>query len=282
MRKLTFQELQRAYLLKLYELTDGNAFQDIERSVLNESLGITEQKESELLVYFKYGNLIEFTFSGANLQPEGIIFAEEYMAQDYADKELLVLKTIYEMGKNKPKRDVLYVDLLYSNATFKDDELNSIIEELERKGFLGKASDECVRISPQGMEFIEGKSNMPNHQSSRDVYNTYINAPSNNLIGGKSNTQNAQINLNPEFDNAIKSIVDLIQASSISGFKKDDLLSNVEHIKQLPSSEPSVELVEHAKSKINYLDAAVKGTDIAVKVVPYLPALITYFEGLIK
>ncbi len=227
----------------------------------------------------------EFTLclEKSNRDKKDKILEDEKMAEkNYAENELLVLKTIYDLGKNLPMGAVMVSDIA-KKLRMPYSELNEYLNELEeRKGLIENFSDEAVKVAPKGKEFLQGKSNLPGNITSGHTYNTNIYAPSNNQIGGQGNVQNAQIILHPEFDNAIKSITNLIKESSLTQFKQADLISNIEHIKQLQSSEPSVELVEHAKSKVDYLGIAVKGTDLAVKIAPYLPALYAYFESLIK
>lgn len=277
MRKRSFDELRKEYLIKLYELTNGASYKDIKRSVINEALKISDDDEATLIGLLKYANIAEYTFGSVFLTPTGVYLAETYMAQDYADNELLVLNTIYEYGSKSQYGEVIIFDLA-RDLNMTQFELNEYLNELENeKKFIRSIADEAVIVTPRGKEFLQRKSNVPN-QSVRDIYNTYINAPSNNQIGGQNNKQNAQINLNPDFDNAIKSVIQLINESSLSDFKKNDLNSTVEHIKQLPSSEPSLELAEHGKSKIDYVKLAVAGTDIALKIVPHLHTLHEYFD----
>ena len=285
MKNLTFLQLQEKYLQKMYELAKGTPYVQIDQRhrELNEIVEFGSEQYMGVAEQLQKKGWGEFGWAGCIfITSDGIEKIQNDMAQNYADKELFVLKTIDEMSKNNPRGEVHAREVQNALGLSFHEFYEITLELYDRKRYLGAASDEHIKLSPAGKEFLQGKSNMSNHQSVRDIYNTYVNAPSNNQIGGQYNTQNAQINLNPEFDNAIKAITDLIQSSSISGFKRDDLLSTIEHIKQLPSSKPSPELVEHAKSKISYLDTVIKGTDLAIKVAPYLPALVTYFERLIK
>lgn len=277
MRKRTIQELQREYLVKLYELTDGNSYKEIERSVLNKALDLSDGQETTLMGILKYPNLVAYTFTNAMLTPTGVYLAEEYMAKDYAEKELLVLKTIQQLSKYNPNNQVHFSDLQKAvNMSLHD--LNEIITELDnRKGYLGQAFDEHLKLSPAGKEFLQGKSNTNNQAG--NTYNTYINAPSNNQIGGKNNTQNAQININPEFDKAIESLVDLVKNSSFSEIDKEDHIADIERIKQLSQKEKSPDVIERAQKKISLLKSALEVGEMVVKATPLLEILSKTFGG---
>lgn len=284
MQNLTFLELQKKYLRKIYELSKGVSFTQIDQT--NKELddivefageqyrGLTEQLQRKSWANFEYAGVIWIT-------PDGVEKIQTDMEKTYAEKELLVLKTIYEMGKNKPKNFVNHTDLLYA-VEFSYDELNTIITELYRKGFLGESNDESVKISPRGMEFLEGKSNMP---AGNNVTNYNIHAP----VGAiqhqtQHSTQNVNQQINTvndsDFDSAINSIIDLVKESSLVNFKKEDLISEIERVKQLRELEPSPELTEHAKSKINYLETLFKAADLFIKAAPFFPHIYAFFEGL--
>ena len=281
MEHISKSNLRNKYILGLYKLSSGDNTQSIYIEDLRREVNISDQEERTLYYYLKDKKLVRMVFQRqVNLTTKGIDKAEKLMQKSYAGKELLVLEKIYEMCQKSSNRHILYKDSP-KDIDVDPYNLDDIIEELHNKGYLDSKYDEHYKISIKGIEFLQGRSNMPNHISARDIYNTNIHGNSNNQIGGQSNKQNAQININPEFDNAIKSIVELIKVSSISNFKKEDLITDIERIQNLAKNPPSIELVEHAKSKINYLDIALKGTDLSLKVAPYIPALIAYFEGLL-
>ena len=101
-------------------------------------------------------------------------------------------------------------------------------------------------------------------------------------IDGQNNTQNLTITNtinNPEFNSAIQSITELVKASTLNKYQKEDLISDLQRIEQLAKEKPTPELVEHAKSKILTLDNAIKGTELAVKVGQHIPTILNFFQG---
>jgi hypothetical protein len=102
--------------------------------------------------------------------------------------------------------------------------------------------------------------------------------------GGQGNTQNVTLTNtnNPNFDTAIKSLVELIQTSVISPEDKDELLTELQNINKLALKDANPALVERAKSKINYFELTANSVALGAKVAPYIPQLINYFETLLK
>ena len=275
MRIRTFQELQRDYLIKLYELTDGAAFKQINNSTLRNALGISEQDESELINYLKYPNFIDGTFGTVMLTPTGKMIAEGYMKEDYADKELLILQTADEMGKTSSGGIVIIFDLARElNMPVHD--LIDYLDELEnRKYWIKSVADEAIKVSPRGKEFLQKKSNMP--KATGDNYNTHNYGNAINQIGGSNNTQYAQMNLNPEFEKLITPVLDLIRSSELPQPDKDEFIQDIQTVNRLIAENP-----ERAKAKFDYLGTALKATDIGLKLAPYIPAITAFIESHIK
>jgi len=283
----TSNQLRIDYLQKVFELTGGHPLNGVHCRVLATELGISNEEQDKVFYYLKEKDLVKHFMQGkVILTARGIDELEKFMEKTYAEKELLVLKKIYEMGKNNPRRDVNYFDLPHY-MDVDSNELSTIVDELHRKKFLGDASDECVRISPKGVEFLEGKSNSPNLINRDNINNFNFHAPVGafqNQTNNSSQNVNQPINItdNSDFNTAIESLTELVKTSSLSNFKKEDLITDIERIQNLAKLEPSSELVEHAKSKINYLDTAIKATDLAAKASPYFPQIYAYFEKLLQ
>jgi hypothetical protein len=283
MRKPSFQEQKLQFLKNIYGLADGVAYRQVEMSKVTSALKLPGEQAIAIMVQLKNKELADFPFGYALITPDGIEEIDKHMAQTYAEKEFLVLKTIHEMSENSPSKAVKYGDV-YNALGMSNEDFHEIITELyDRKKYLGPTYDEHLKLSPSGKEFLQGRSNLYQSGSINNI--THINAPVGNLQQFTNNSNQAftQNNItNPEFNDAITSIIELVKSSAISNFKKEDLISDIERIKQLSETEPSPELVEHAKTKINYLEMAFKGTELATKVAPYFPQIYAFFEGLIK
>jgi hypothetical protein len=255
-------------------------FESGSRRYLPDKLGISEVDERITFNYLKHHGLVENFMQGrVIIKPPGTDILAESMEKTYADVERFVLETIFERCKQSPNGHIHYSALEdLDTAPYNESEITN---ELHNKNYLDSQIDECFKISVKGIEFLQGKSNSVN-QTARDIYNTNNYGHSINQIGGNSNAQTAQINVNSEFDNAIKSIVDLVKSSSLSSLIKEDLITDVERIQNLAKQEPSAELVERAKSRINYLETALKVTDLALKTAPIFPHLYAFFDGLLN
>lgn len=288
--KNRLDDLRRLYLHKVYELTNGNSKEGVSWKDLASELGISKEEENKTYYYLKDKGLVKSIFQGqVSITTQGIDEVEKNMERTYAEKELLVLKTIYEMGKNSPGNEVFFNDLKKAVNMPYDDLVTIITELYDGKRYLGESSDETVKISPEGMEFLENSRNSHNQNSSAtNIVNTFYGSVTNlqQQTHYSNQTFNRSISTvnNSDFNSAIGSILEIIKSSSLNNFKKEDLISDLERIQQLAEAEnePSRELVEHAKSKISYLETAIKATDLATKILPYFPQLYAYFEGLIK
>jgi Mn-dependent DtxR family transcriptional regulator len=284
MREPTLRQQQFQFLKKLYELAGGIAYKNVEMAKITSTLNIPNEKIMDIMMQLKKKNLAQFDFGGnASLTPDGVEEIGNEMEKTYAEQELLVLKTIHELSKNNTRGEAHFSEVEKA-VGLPFIVLCEIIDELhDRKNYLGEASDEHLKLSPRGKEFLQGRSNLNQSGSINNI--THINAPVGNLqqFTNNSNQTFTQNNItNPEFNDAITSLIELVKSSAISNFKKEDLISDIERIKQLAEEKPSSELVEHAKTKINYLEMAFKGTELATKVAPYIPQIYAFFEGLIK
>jgi hypothetical protein len=274
-KKLNYTEAKKEYLQTLYEMSEGNPFREIKLNDLSSRLNSTNDQQSGIMSQQKLEGFVTYTFGLAMITPLGCIEVEKEMEKTYAEKELLVLKTIYNLAKNLPNNEVHYSEV-YRAVNLPSHEMIKIQMELyDNKKYLMPSSDETLKVSPAGEEFLEGKSNMP--KTTGDTYNTNNYAPSINQIGGSHNTLYAQMNLNPEFEKLIAPVLDLIRSSEMSKPDKDEFIQDIQSINRLISENP-----KRAEAKFNYLDTALKATDIGVKLLPYTPAIYAFFESLIQ
>lgn len=168
------------FLRAVYKLSNANLRGGAYFRELESLLEITPEESNNLYFYLKEKGFVRRIYQNrVTITAPGIDEVEKNMANEYADKELLVLKTIYEMGKGNPRNEVLYIDFIEKLGVI-DFNLNDILTELyDRKRYLSNSSDETLKVSPAGMEFLEGKSNMKDKNNIHNV--THINAPIGNL-----------------------------------------------------------------------------------------------------
>ncbi len=137
-------------------------------------------------------------------------------------------------------------------------------------------------MTPLGIEEVENRRNQQNTTSGITQNTTNIHGSNYGGIqqGGQNNTQNITVTNNPEFDKAIAGILEVIKSASINNEDKEELLADVKAINNLALKEPSPNLIERAKSRINLLEASFKAVDLAIKVAPYMPQIYAFFENL--
>lgn len=190
--KLRLQELERRYLFKLYEKTQANTRKSVNLKQFESELGLSDEEADILFTRLSDKNLAKLiTFGNLIITQRGVDEVEAFMESTYAEKEYRVLHTIYEMGKNLSRNEVRFEDLKDAlGMSFED--LNMVLDELyDRKKYLGNSSDGTLKLSPAGMEFLQGKHNF--NQSGNPInYTTNIWGANygNVQIGGEGNKQN--------------------------------------------------------------------------------------------
>lgn len=279
------------FLITLYLLSDKTVGQEINREKIFDIIGTNFDERRQIPGILANERFVEWkNHIQISISLKGIIGVEKLMESTYAEREFSVLEAIYRISNKKPEEMVLINDLAKAlEMSFY--EINPILNDLEnRKGLIGSIED-TVWILPAGIEEIEKikrnperpTDNFPANVTNNYTFNAPVGAFQNNTLNSTQNVnQKIAVNNNSDFNAAIESILDLVKISSLANFKKEDLISDIERIKQLAENEPSSELVEHAKSKIDYLEKAIKTTDLAIKITPFIPQLYAYFEGLAK
>ena len=206
------------------------------------------------------------------------------MERTYPENEYLVLKTIYDACKENNYNGIDPFSL-EEKVGLDEYELNMILLGIEKKDLLSNKSTGTYVINHKGMEYLARYENPLQNAGGNN--NFTFNAP----VGAfqhqtQHSTQNVnqQVNINndADFNSAIGSIISLIEDSSLANFKKEDLISDIERIQNLAQTQPTPELVEHAKSKINYLETAMKTTDLAMKASNYFSQIYAFFDELIR
>lgn len=99
-------------------------------------------------------------------------------------------------------------------------------------------------------------------------FTTNIHGPNYGGIpqGGRGNTQNVTLTNtnNPNFDQAIANIVELIRASNLPADDKQELEEEVGKVNKLALKEPAPGLVDKAKSRLDVIKLGLQGTEMAM------------------
>ncbi len=122
-----------------------------------------------------------------------------------------------------------------------------------------------------------GQAMRLNDEGRAVYYSTTIQGHNYGAIaqGGKGNIQNVTLTNtnNPNFDQALASLVELIRTAQISDDDKQELEEEVGRVNKLALREPAPGLLDRAKSRLDMIKLAVTGTDIAIKAAPHLDTL---------
>lgn len=205
----------------------------------------------------------------------GIEKAEEIIKMRMAEKIRLVQGKIYDMGGSSHIQPVNF-ELLKSELGMEHRELVTIILELDRRGWTGRCSDECVCLSPLGVHEYESPSDS---KRGGDTFNNTFNAPVQGGFqqGGSHNTQNNVYSNNPKIDEAADAIIRIIQSSGITELDKEDLIKDVARLKELGAKEKTPDVIERSTKKLEALktglEVAEKGGGLLLKASPYLTTL---------
>lgn len=284
----SYAEKEYLVLKTIYDACRANNYNGIPPFSLYEAVGLDERETDRIVHGIDQKGWLSNQSTGTYvLNSKGVEVADRMKTENKTINHYKVLNEIYNLSKANTAMPV-GIDQIEKNTGISSHEMNGILSYLEERGLIEFPSGDIVRIKGRGIDEIEQTKNHPDQRTNNFptniVYNTHIHGDNYGGMqnGGENNTQNNQININPEFDNAIKSIIDLVKTSSLSNFKKEDLISDIQRIQNLAKQEPSLELVEHAKSKISYLETAFKATDLAIKAGHYFPHIYAFFEGLIK
>jgi len=236
---------------------------------------VVKYLESKDLISFKY------RVPCVRITTRGIDEIERVMAQSYAAKEFRVLKTIHETKHKAFNGWVNLDDLERELPDIPRPELFMILKDLEeRKGLIGSV-DQAVWIVPAGIEELEQAEQHPNRSTQyfpAQIINNYtLNVQGDNRAniqqGTHGSTQNITLTNNPDIDQAIRSLLELLQASSIPDDDKEEIQGEIDKVSKLALKEPAPGLLERAKNRLDLIKVAVTGTDIAIKAAPHLDTL---------
>ncbi len=278
MKKQSFEEFEKVYLLTLHRLTNGRSYVPI--NTLEFGFALPEfslEHKIEMDRLAKKRKWIELSMEAGlllnvSLLPAGVIAAEKVMAKTYAEEELLVLQKIHELGSDS-WAGVLLGDLQKALPDLTYPLREYLIELEDGKGFIDSPTGETVKASKKGVQFLEGRTNRDSGFSFN--INTGHGSP---VTFGDQNTIISNTNLNPEFDKALVSLVEIIKASSMPAHEMRLALDDLVDLQKLANVEKSPGIIARATKIIESFKVLAEAAGLAAQIGPYIPHLLSAFR----
>ncbi len=211
-----------------------------------------------------------------SIRPNGIIKAEELKKMQMVEKERLVLKKIYDLG-GPTHLDWVPIDRLQKELGMEFRELNGILLDFERKKGWAEGPDEAIGLTPAGVREYEnpGRDARGGGTTIQNIFHAPVQGGF--IQGGQGHTQHNVYSNNPKIDETIGAVVKLIQESNLDDLDKEDVLKDVERLKELASKEQTSDTLNRIEKRIGmvktFIETAQKGGELLLKVSPYLTAL---------
>lgn len=195
-----------------------------------------------------------------------------------------VLEEIYRLSGANPV-DIVVIDQIEKNTQISTHEMNGILLYLESKDLIEFPGGDIVRIKSRGIDEVERAKNHPEEKTDNfppqinNITNIHGNFYGGLQQGGEGNTQNNQVNVNPDFNNAIKELIDLVNNSDLHILEKEERLAEIDRIQQLAQREQTPEVQELGLSKVKLLETGLKVGEMALKASPLIGILAKLFGG---
>jgi hypothetical protein len=277
MSTLPLEEKRNKLILALYELhtTKGPRVNIYELERLS---GLERQEFYDMVRQLgrtQKGWLIKSN-ERVSITSEGIEKAEELLKMQMVEKERLVLQKIYDLG-GPTHTDWVPIDRLSKELGMPFRELNSILLDFERKKGWTEGPDEAVGLTPAGVREVENPGG--DARGGGTTVQNIFHGPFQGgmIIGGHGHTQHNTFSNNPKVGEAIDAVMRLVQQSDLGVLDKEDVLKDVERLKELTSKEPAPDTLQRIGKRIGMvkdgIEAAEKGGELLIKVTPYLVTL---------
>lgn len=221
---------------------------------------------------------------GGQGNAQNAINSSNMSIDDRTKNRYRVLEEIYELSGANPS-EIVVIDQIEKNTQISTHEMNGILSYLENKGLIEFPGGDIVQIKSNGIDEIEQARNHPEERT--DNFPPQINYITNVQgdfygglqQGGEGNTQNNQINVNPDFNNAIKELIELVNTSDLHYLEKEERLAEIRRIQELAQREQTPEVQQHALSKVKLLETSLKVGEMALKASPLIGILAKLFGG---
>jgi hypothetical protein len=273
---VSFNDLLQKYLAEIYTLAGKKSFVKIDSELLVTRLNLSRDEKNILWKKAITSGFIKGSmFGGVCLTFNGFEVASDYMERTYAEEERIVLETAIRLSKATDQRHIFWNKLEAELPKLSHD-LRDIVNELEARGLFLHEIDEGVRVGPKGYEFVENQSNRASLNTT--IFETHNHGPSINQIGGENNTQNAVLQVNPDFDKAITELTSLVKASSMPAHDIAEAIADLESITRLALAPKDEGIVKRAMAKIASLKTLVEVGGLAVQAAPQIEHLLKAFN----
>lgn len=270
------QELAWRYLEKLYELSEGGLNPQVDYRKVQAELGCSNAEFRSAGDYLESKDLISWedcTVPNVRITTRGI----DVMQNSYAEKEILVLKKIYDLSDQNTLK-IVGLHELVAALGMTDREVSGFCKGLEGRGFIEWPGD-FVHITREGIDAIDSLGQPP-PKGGGDTYNLHIGTSHGPIQQGSGNTQNIQVNVtnNSDFDQAIAGLLQLIEASGLQRDEAEELKDEVIKLNKLAVSEPRPGLLEKAKARIDVAKVGFDGAKLLVAASPHLHTAWEYLK----
>lgn len=210
------------------------------------------------------------------IKAPGIEKAEELSKMQIAEKERLVLDKIYDLG-GPTHMDLVLINRLENELGMQFRELNAILLDFERRKGWVEGLEHAVQLTPAGVREKENPGG--DARGGGTTIQNIFHAPVQGgfIQGGQGHTQHNVYSNNPKIDETISAVAQLIQGSNLANLDKEDILKDVERLKELASKEQTPDTLNRIEKRIGMvksgIETAEKGGELLLKVTPYLIAL---------
>lgn len=277
---MSLEEKMNRVLLSLYDLTQSNPHVDIYE--LEKLADVGDQFYTILRYLGGPGeDLLKKENEVVRIKGAGIRKAEELLKMQMVEKQRVVLRKIYDLG-GPTHMDFVLIETLVKELGMPFRELNGILLEFERKkGWLEKdCPDEAVQLSPAGVREVENPSSEW-RGGGTTIQNIFHGPVQGGFIqGGEANVQHNTFANNPNVEETVSTLVGIIRESDIDASDKEDIIKDVERVKELASKEKTPDSlqrvnrrIEMIKTGIEAADTVEKGGKLLLKATPYLVML---------
>src|SRR6266516_132706 len=273
------QELAWRYLEKLYELSEGGLHPEVDAHLVKSELGFSSEETRPVAAYLESKDLISWKcrVPCVRITTRGI----DEMQNSYAQKETRVLKVIYDLSEQNTAKPV-FLHQLESELEMGWQQVTGFCKGLDEKDFVNWPPDvdAYLYITRRGIDAIQSLGK-PKQSTVGDSYTLNVQNLHVGVQQGPGNTQNIQISVtnNPEFDQAIAGLLQLIQAARLADDEIEKLKDEVIKLNRLALSEPKPGLLEKAKARIDVMKVGFEGAKLLVQAAPYLHTAWDYFKA---
>ena len=213
------------------------------------------------------------------IRPAGTERAEELTKMQMAEKERRVLQKIYDLG-GPTHTDMVPFDTLERALGMEFDELNKILLDFERRRGWVEGPDEAVELTPAGVREVENPSSEA-RAGVTTIQNVFHGPVQGGFMqGGIGNVQHNAYANNPNVDEMIGALTKLIQEAQIEAADKEEILADIERLKQLASKPQTADSLKRISRRIDMIKTGIsaaetveKGGKLLLKATPYLSAL---------